>query len=217
MQVEKYYLYRHIRLDKYEPFYIGIGKKFKNFNTKKQEFNRAYFTYNRNNIWKRITNKTTYKVEILLESNNLEYIKNKEIEFIKLYGRIDLKSGTLSNLTDGGELNSNRVKSKEHILNLKLGLKKYWNNLSEEQKQKRKINSIKHITKAKLKYLELGCPKKYKNGRPHIDKKVINLETGIIHDSIKEVYESYNLKISKSHLTAVLAGKYTNNTNFKLI
>ena len=29
MEEIKYYLYRHIRLDKYQPFYIGIGTVYK--------------------------------------------------------------------------------------------------------------------------------------------------------------------------------------------
>ena len=29
MEEIKYYLYRHIRLDKYQPFYIGIGTIYK--------------------------------------------------------------------------------------------------------------------------------------------------------------------------------------------
>ena len=38
----KYYLYRHIRLDTNEPFYIGIGKKLSNFKQIKNEFNRNF-------------------------------------------------------------------------------------------------------------------------------------------------------------------------------
>jgi len=87
-----YCLYRHIREDKNEPFYIGIGKS-----------KRAYSKFGRNSIWKKIAAKSEYKVNIILESENYEFIKQKEIEFIKLYGRKDLGTGTLCNLTDGGE------------------------------------------------------------------------------------------------------------------
>lgn len=57
----------------------------------------------RNVIWKQITNKTKYEVEILLDNLTWEDACKKEIEFINLYGRIDKKTGTLANLTDGGE------------------------------------------------------------------------------------------------------------------
>lgn len=86
-------VYRHIRLDTNEVFYIGIGKS----------ETRAYKKDGRNRIWNHIVNKTKYRVEIILEDLTVEEAENKEREFIKLYGRIDLKTGTLSNLTVGGE------------------------------------------------------------------------------------------------------------------
>jgi len=110
----KYYLYRHIRLDKNEPFYIGIGTKLKNSLNKNTIYKRSCDSIKRRNkIWNCITSKTEYKVEILFESNDYEFIKSKEIEFIKLYGRIDLKTGTLANLTDGGEGCLNKIVSLE--------------------------------------------------------------------------------------------------------
>jgi len=100
----KYYLYRHIRLDKNEPFYIGVGTK---KNNKKWEDNKIYLRSNvsigRNITWNRIVAKTEYAVDILLESDDRHFVLKKEIEFIKLYGRIDLCTGTLCNFTDGGE------------------------------------------------------------------------------------------------------------------
>lgn len=103
--MNKYYLYRHIRLDTNQPFYIGIGTKIKSFNSFKTEYKRAFVKKGRetNPHWNNIINKIKYRVEILLESDNYEFIKEKEIDFIKLYGRIDLKTGILVNLTDGGE------------------------------------------------------------------------------------------------------------------
>lgn len=117
----KYYLYRHIRLDKNEPFYIGIGSKsgedYKDF---KSEYNRAFSKQRRDSkIWKLITKKTSYSVEILLESDDYSFIKEKEKEFIKLYGRIDKNTGCLSNMTDGGDGTIGWVPSEENINNMK--------------------------------------------------------------------------------------------------
>ena len=98
-----FYIYRHIRLDKNEPFYIGIGTKPLHFTFWKREFNRAFSKMGRSNWWKSIVSKTEYEVEILFESDDLEEIKRKEIEFIALYGRKDLGKGTLVNMTDGGD------------------------------------------------------------------------------------------------------------------
>jgi hypothetical protein len=89
------YVYRHIRLDKNEPFYIGIGSD--------STYKRANNIRNRNIFWKRIVAKTEYEVEIMLDDLNWEEACNKEKEFISLYGRSDIKMGNLSNLTDGGD------------------------------------------------------------------------------------------------------------------
>lgn len=104
------YLYRHIRLDKNVPFYIGIGKSDNNFN-------RAYSDKCRNLYWNNIKNTCEYRVEILLYDLTWEEAASKEIEFIKLYGKIS-QGGTLCNISDGGnggylgeEINQKRRKS----------------------------------------------------------------------------------------------------------
>lgn len=122
----KYYLYRHIRLDKNEVFYIGIGSKYVSENNLYINYSRAYNKSSRNRFWKNIINITNYEVEILLESDDLSFIKQKEKEFIKLYGRKDLKEGSLSNLTDGGEYEKGYICSTEtrkKISNSKKGKK----------------------------------------------------------------------------------------------
>jgi hypothetical protein len=85
-------VYRHIRLDKNEPFYIGIGKTEK----------RAYEKIKRNKFWHNVIAKTNYKVEILFDDLSWENAEEKEKEFIKLYGKRDNNTGCLVNITDGG-------------------------------------------------------------------------------------------------------------------
>jgi hypothetical protein len=87
------FVYRHIRLDTNEPFYIGIGSK--------NNFNRAY-DKKRNKIWQSIASNTNFDVEIMLDDLTWEEAKEKEKEFISLYGRINTNTGTLANLTNGG-------------------------------------------------------------------------------------------------------------------
>ena len=122
------YLYRHIRLDKNEPFYIGIGSD--------EKFVRAYDKYRRNKKWFNIVAKTDYKVQIVLMDISLEEAKEKEVEFIKLYGRSDKSKGTLCNLTDGGEGNPGRIVSDE--CKKKQSIKLKGRKMSQEFKQKRR-------------------------------------------------------------------------------
>ena len=92
-----WYVYQHIRLDKNEPFYIGIGNK-KNF-ARAFEFSKD----KRNEIWWKIYSKTNISVEILYESLTKTDASLKEQELIKKYGRKDLNEGSLCNMTDGGD------------------------------------------------------------------------------------------------------------------
>lgn len=102
IDVKKYFLYRHIRLDKNEPFYIGMGINSKR-TPRTRYYERAFKKDGRNKWWRRIVNKTKYEVDIIFETDNKDEIISKEVEFIKLYGRKDLGSGSLVNLTNGGE------------------------------------------------------------------------------------------------------------------
>ena len=107
-------LYRHIRLDKNVPFYIGIGKDIK----------RAYSKSNRNKLWHNIIDKTDYTIDILFDNLTWEEACKKEIEFIYLYGRLDLSTRTLVNLTSGGEGKVDFITSddtKEKMANCKKG------------------------------------------------------------------------------------------------
>jgi hypothetical protein len=122
------YLYRHIRIDKNVPFYIGIGSD--------EKFIRAYNKHRRNQKWFNIVAKTDYKVQIVLMDISLDEAKEKEIEFIKLYGRSDKGEGTLCNLTDGGEGNPGRIVSDEVREKQSIRLKGI--KMSEEFKQKRR-------------------------------------------------------------------------------
>lgn len=130
------YVYRHIRLDKNEPFYVGIGSD--------PKFNRAYNkgSKDRNPYWHRIVAKTEYEVEIILDGLTYEESLKKEEEFVNLYGRMNDNTGVLCNLTDGGKGSKGYVTTEESKLkqrNAKLG-----RNLSEEHKASlRKSQMIK--------------------------------------------------------------------------
>jgi hypothetical protein len=96
-------LYRHIRKDTQDIFYIGIGKTVK----------RAFSLSDRNNHWKNIIKSTDYEVDIIFEDLTWNEACEKEKEFIQIYGRRDLGSGTLVNMTNGGDGANGLIQTEE--------------------------------------------------------------------------------------------------------
>ena len=106
-------VYKHIRLDTNEVFYIGIGRN----------IDRAYSKYNRTKYWHNIVDKVGYVVDIIYDALDWETACNTEIKLIKEYGRRDLNTGTLINLTNGGEGLNGLVRTKEHNAKISKSLK----------------------------------------------------------------------------------------------
>jgi hypothetical protein len=128
-------VYQHRRLDTNEIFYIGIGnKKTRAFiGTSVSKTKRK--TKWRNPHWNNIAIKTDIVVEIVYEDISYQFALEKEKELILKYGRIDLGTGTLTNLTDGGE---GTVGFSDEIMK-KISRKGFKH--SEETKQKLAISS----------------------------------------------------------------------------
>jgi hypothetical protein len=228
------YVYRHIRLDKNEPFYIGIGSDMTN--------KRANERARRSELWKKIVAKSEYEIEILMDDITFEEAKSKEIEFIKLYGRIDLGNGTLANLTDGGDGAINRIFTPEH--RRKLSLSQIGKEKSEEIKDKLrkyrigKFNSpearlkISKANKGRINTPELmellrnrkgeknpafgikGADNKSFKGFIEVFKDGLNLGK---YEGIRECAEKFNVTATK--ISAVLHGRrnHTGGYTFKRI
>jgi hypothetical protein len=134
------YLYKHIRLDKNEPFYVGIGSD--------NSYKRSNSHKHRNKHWRNIVSKTPYKVEILLDNLTWSEACKKETEFIKLYGRADLGKGTLVNMTDGGEGNNNPSEATRMSISNKIKAnKKRGSKISAANKGKTSPNKGRTLTK----------------------------------------------------------------------
>jgi hypothetical protein len=165
------YVYRHIRLDKNEPFYIGIGTG-RNYKRAKKKGGQ------RSDFWNRVANKTEYEVEILMD--NLTWLEacEKEKEFIKLYGRINLGTGILVNMTDGGDGQYGRKKSAETIRKMSISIKKAMQNVvqSEEQREavRNNLKSVRENPEFNKKRIE-GIKKSAHKIAAKLSKKVIQL------------------------------------------
>ena len=183
-------VYRHIRLDKNMPFYIGIGRNLK----------RAYDFNARNWLWSKIYNKTDIEVEILFDDLSLEDACEKEKEFISLYGRI-INGGILANLTDGGE-GGTYEKTKEHRLKISEKLKE----ICKEGHNKGIKNPMfgkKHTEEARK---NISIKNKGKRS-----KIVIDIVNGIYYDSVFEAAEINNINYKTLH--NMLSKHRRNTTN----
>lgn len=101
-QNNKYYLYIHYKLDTNEPFYIGVGTK----NLKGVSYTAIHkraFSKNRSIWWKKTVNKHGYYVTIKEYFAEVEACRNREIELIAAYGRLDMGLGPLVNMSKGGD------------------------------------------------------------------------------------------------------------------
>ncbi len=202
------YLYRHIRLDKNEPFYIGIGSD--------SSYKRAYSKHNRNKYWKNVINMTEYKIEIMLDDIDWKTACEKEKEFIQLYRSNNLH---LTNMTAGGEGIFNPSEElRKKISDSKLGSKNpfYGKKWSKEKREMFRIRMqgvnnpnfgkvisdeqkliIANAQKGRIKSSE-EKEKIYSKTR----KKVINTETNEVYASIQETAIVFNK--SASHMTRLI-------------
>jgi hypothetical protein len=219
------YLYRHIREDKNEPFYIGIGSgsTYKRANQAKKE--------RRNNIWNKIVSKTLYKVEILFDDLTWEEACEKEKEFIALYGRIDNGTGLLANMTNGGDGSLGIIKSEQTISKLKERMSgkgnpmygvKHPPELIEQIRLKnlgkpawnKGLPCLDHVKKALSEKMigSIAWNKGLKkvNGISNA-KTVLCLQSGIYYESAKDA--SNILGINHSTLRSKLNGSVKNNTS----
>ena len=202
-------VYRHIRLDKNEPFYIGIGND--------ENYKRSKIKSNRSIYWKNVTNKTVYEIEILLDNLTWEQACQKEIEFISLYGRKDLFTGTLVNMTNGGEGTPGIKRSEEYILKLserQKGEKGYMFGKKHSEETIKRMSEVKkgkfpsRETKEKLRAASTGCKNAWYGKHTAVSKKVIDTETNVVYESIADCQT--NTKYKK--LYEKLSGKRKNTT-----
>ncbi len=177
-------VYRHLKPDG-TTFYIGIGVSKK----------RAYSKYGRNKHWKNTVEKYGYEVQIL--TNNIEYSEAKELEVILIsyYGRKDLNLGNLVNMTDGGE---------------------GFTNMNESEKLKRKLKMIEY-NKNKKDY-SFTQSEEYKSNMKKSclgknSKKIIDIKTKQIFNSLKEASEFY--KINYSVLSEMINNNRKNKTDLQ--
>ena len=229
------YLYKHIRLDNNEVFYIGIGGF--NKNEKENTYVRAYSKKSRNKDWYNIISMTDYKVEIVMYDLTFEETLFKEREFINFYGRLDLRNGTLVNKTSGGQGSIARISSEE----TKKKISNYHKSLSaedklimyEKNKSENKKKRLSELYKGKPRSKEVWEKINKANKMPKTDetrkklseagkrtiptnkKQVLCVDKSCIYSSISEA--SIKLGINRKCISFVCNGKTKSAGGMKFI
>lgn len=225
----KFYIYKHIRPDTQEIFYIGKG------NTSKNSHEERYKTSSgRNKMWKSIVakNNGVFIPEIICYCDTESEANKLEKKYIKQYGRKNLGLGTLCNLTDGGDGSVGVVATEETRRKLSIAFSgknhpNFGKKLSKEtclKKSESMKNSDKNLRGKKLsedwknsirvtKIGELN-PMFGKTGEKHpMSKKIIDINTGKIYNSVTEAAEANGLKMKT--LYNFLSGHRPNKTTLK--
>jgi hypothetical protein len=228
MLESKFYIYRHIRPDTNEVFYIGKGN---NVNQKKRLYERMNISKKRNKIWQSIVlkNNGVYESQILFECETEEECNAKEIEFIKLYGRKDLDKGTLANLTNGGDGSLGIVTREETKNKLSLKFKgenhPNWGKKLSEETCKKKSESMKKSNKSwkgkklptetveKIRQSKTGDKNPMYGKKSHLAKVVVDTVTGVEYHSIMEASKSTPYQFQ--YVSSMLNNKKPNKTNLR--
>ena len=100
-----FYVYIHRKKTNNEIYYVGKGTK-----------RRAWDFHHkqRNNLWNKIHNKHGTIVEIVLDNLTEEQAFSLEEDLIKFYGKRSNNTGSLANMTDGGEGCTGATRGENH-------------------------------------------------------------------------------------------------------
>lgn len=228
------YVYKHIRKDNNQPFYIGVGGLITFDNYQRALAKNWKGLRSRSQFWHNYVNLYGFYSEILLDNCSAKEAFTKEVELIKTYGRLDLGTGILVNHTDGGE--GTHSLSKENREKLAYWKGKKRSDIPKRQKTKRKRvawnKGISHSDQSKLKMKEAAKYRKPqtietktkrseslkgKSKSPehikNLGTKIIDVKTGSIYSTIKEA--AIDNKINYGTLKSYLIGKAKNKTNLQ--
>jgi hypothetical protein len=196
------YVYRHIRKDTGECFYIGIGSD--------ANYHRANTKSSRNTHWKNIVNSYGYTVDILLKDIEWNEAIAIEIYLIDKIGRRDLSTGPLVNMTAGGDgtlgrphSEESRKKMSESSLGKYVGEK---NPMYGKRGEKSPHFGKKYSEDRRIK---IGESRKF--GKHPLARLVLDMQTGIYYSCGREASEAIGIKYSR--LRDYLVGRSRNKTS----
>lgn len=198
--MDEFKVYRHRRLDTFEVFYVGIGKGTR-YKSKRY----------RNTHWHNVVNKYNYSIEIIQENLSWGDACELEILLISEYGRQDLKTGCLVNMTGGGEgafniseqaRNNKRIILKNRNNNFKGKNNPFFGKHHTEESIKlmresklgnKNFNFCKPKSEEYKRNLSLIRKGKYAGFDNKKSKLVLNTETGIFYGSTTEAANAHTI------------------------
>lgn len=215
----KFYIYEHRRPDTGNVFYVGRGKLYRRSTILPR---RAFNQDRRNSIWYGIVerNNGKYFVEIVAWCETAEEVNKLERDTIAKYGKIIDETGTLCNLTDGGEgaegyVHSDLAKAKmkaAHDANPARAERFKSKEFIEQRVKTLRARGYKgsmlgktHSAIARAKMSE-----QRKGGKHYAAKLVVNTDNGIFYDCVEDAANSIDL--NKWTLYKALKGERANHT-----
>lgn len=223
-KTKKYCVYIHKKKTDGEVFYVGKGIETRPYNTK-----------HRSDWWIRIEKKYGRDVEIITDGLTNDEAIQLEIKTIAKYGRLNLGTGTLCNMTDGGEGGfglkhtdeSKKLMSEAAMGNTRFAGKKHTEQTKEFMSEihmgkKNHMFGKKLSEKHKKAILKANIGSKRSEESKLLmslnnkgKKRVIDTVSKIEYNSITEAAKA--IGINMKTLSAQLIGTYPNKTNLKYI
>jgi len=201
----KYCLYFHINKSNSVIFYVGIGNK-----------KRPYSKRSRSQFWKNIVNKYDYLVEVVHSDLKLDEALDLERYYIKLFGRLDTGSGSLVNLTDGGEGSDGYKHSDE----TKAKIKEHWSKYRgfdlpediEEYKREYNKNYIREYRKNEdVKEKCRESSRIYYNNMSESEKEEYSLKKKKYRDNLPDEIKANNKEYHKNYRKNITEEKKEEN------
>jgi hypothetical protein len=235
------YVYKHIRKDNNQPFYIGVGGLITFDYYSRAKGTSSAGKRNRDLKWYDYVNIYGFNHEIVLDNCSADEAFEKETELIAKYGRIDLKTGILINKTNGGKGTkgfsedtrkkcgqsnigkilsrekrqeiSKRNKGRKHSEESKKKISSFHKGRQKSQDHLDKLIKTSPFKKGSIPWNK-GLKYERKGGNTN-NKIVVNLETGIFYNSIQKASEQSFVKPTR--FRKMLTGEIQNITSFIII
>lgn len=209
--LNKFYVYEIWDPIKDEPFYVGKGCYQKNYyrcldhikeaaGIKKPKGKNRH-KYNR--IQKILNQNQTPIIKIIFETPDEQIAFDKEKTLIKFYGRRNLKTGSLTNLTDGGEGIAGKVYSPEELKKIALKMRGSGNPMFGKKHTPAAIQAMSKARRSRKPYKHTEEWKTHLRTHCHLAQRArpvyqINSEGLVINE--------YPSAIKASQLTGVTRG-----------